>query len=423
MTTITNRVAALLLFAVASFFSFAQAGAQQPDSVVTQLLNQGYALRRAGQTDSAAHIFARALALDSSNVRVARELGFAQLAAGDTLGARNTFRHIVRLAPGVRDDQAQLGYLDLALGAVPDAIVAFEGATRAAPNDAPLHLQLAYTYESAGNHVAAMHAFQDAARVGDTAVRRRARASLSVLAGEGYAQPGTVINDWYGAAQYGTHFRDFIVSAQDHAALSLDAATRTQAYVVGRVIRDSRTRGGEQPVIYSDNYANVGLGLRSRPLPLNLTIYGEAGPTATLTRGGASTVDWRAGLTFGSAWKSSHSHWFGESYADVSYYSRYDEPIGYAQFRQLRPISNATSWLDVAFHEGLVADGRGIGYNNLADGAAGVRVHGGPNAIGALYLEYVQSVYTTGQLVAGRRTFGEVRATFVASGTAVFLRR
>ncbi len=419
MTIITNR-AALLLF-TAGFLAFGHAGAQQPDSAVTRLLNQGYALRRAGQTDSAAHIFARALALDSSNVRVARELGFAQLAAGDTLAARNTFRHVVRLAPGVRDDQAQLGYLDLALGDRTDAIVAFEAAIRAAPNDGPLHLQLAYTYEGVGNHVAAMHAFLNAEAVGDVAVRRQARASLSVLAGAGYAQPGTAITDWYGAAQYGTHFRDFIVSAQAHAALSLDAATRTQVYAVGRVIRDSRTRGGEQPVIYSDNYANAGLGLRSQPLPLNLTIYAEAGPTATLTKGGASSFDWRAGLTFGSAWKSARSGWFGESYADVSYYSRYDEAIGYAQFRQLRPISSASSWLDASLREGLVADGRGIGYNNLAEAAAGVRVHGGPNASGKVYLEYVQSAYTRNR-VGGNRTFGEVRATFVASGSAVFLR-
>ncbi len=420
MTITTTRAAALLLTAVV--LSFSRAGAQQPDSVVTRLLNQGYALRRAGQPDSAARIFALALARDSSNVRVARELGFAQIAAGDTLAARNTFRHIVRLAPTVRDDQAQLGYLDLTLGDRADAIVAFEGALRAAPNDGPLHLQLAYAYESDGSHVAAMRAFQEAARVGDASVQRQARASLSVLAGEGYAQPGTVITDWYGAAIYGTHFHDFIVSAQAHAALSLDAATRTQAYVVGRVIRDSRTRGGEQPVIYSDNYANAGLGVRSRPLPINLTIYGEAGPTTTLTHGGASSFDWRAGLTFGSAWNSARSHWFGDSYADVSYYSRYDQPIGYAQFRQLRPLARAASWLDASIREGLVADGRGIAYNNLAEGAAGLRVHGGPTAIAALYLEYVQSVYTRDR-VHGDRTFGEVRATFVASGSAVFLRR
>jgi hypothetical protein len=231
-----------------------------------------------------------------------------------------------------------------------------------------------------------------------------------------------VIADWYGSTQYGTHFNDFIGSAQGHVALSLDAATRTQVYVVGRVIRDSRTRGGVEPVIFSDNYASAGAGIRSRPLPIDLTLYAEGGATTSLTNGGRSGFDGRAGLTYGSAWKSGHSRWFGEEYADASYYSRYADAIAYAQFRQLRPMFGKTSWVDASLREGLTADSRGISYNNLAEGALGVRVHGGPHAIGALYLEYVQGVYTR-DVVDNRRTFGELRATFVASGVGTFLKR
>ncbi len=234
--------------------------------------------------------------------------------------------------------------------------------------------------------------------------------------------PGTVLADWYASAQYGTRFNDFILSPQAHVAVSLDAPTRTQAYVVGRIVRDTRTRGGVQPVIFSDNYAGAAAGIRSRPFPLNLTLYAEGGATTTLTRGGESGPDWRAGLTYGSAWKSAHSRWSGESYADASYYSRYEDAIGYAQLRQLRPFSGVASWLDASIREGLAADQKGVSYNNLAEGAIGMRIHGGPDAAGALYLEYVQGLYTRGR-AENRRTFGELRATFVASGSATFLRR
>lgn len=418
IATMMRPVAALALIAVA----LCPAAAQQPDSAVTQLLNRGYAFRRAGQNDSAAKVFSLALDRDSSNVRVARELAFAQIAAGDTLGARTTFRHIVRIALGTRDDQAQLGYLDLTLHDLPGAIQAFEGATHAAPSDGPLHLQLAYAYESVGNHVAALHAFEDAARVGDATVVRQARASMVVLAGSWYASPGTVIADWYASAQYGTRFNDLIISPQAHVALALDAPSRTQAYIVGRAVRDSRTRGGVQPVIFSDNYAGVAAGIRSRPFTPNITLYAEGGPTTTLTGGGKSGLDWRAGMNFGSEWRSTHTRWYNQSYVDASYYGRYDDAIAYAQLRQLRPLSGAASWLDASIREGLTADGRGVSYNNLAEGAVGLRVHGGPDAVGALYLEYVQGLYTRNR-VENRRTFGELRATFVASGSATRLRR
>lgn len=409
-----------LCLTAASAFPVSAAFAQQSDTLVTRLLNQGYALRRAGKPDSAATMFGRALSRDSTNLRIARELGFALLAAGDTTQARNTFRHVARLAPASRDDQAQLGYLDLALGDVTAAIPAFDAALRAAPNDATLRLQLAYTYEQVGNHVAARREFDAAAQSTDTTVQRQARASLRVLAARWYVRAGTPLVDWYGASSYGTRFGNGIGSADAHAAIGLDPGTRSQVYVAAHVIRDTRTRGGVQPVIFSDNYAAGAAGLRARPFPIDLTIYAEAGAASSLTTGGRSGAEGRGGLNYGSAWEGSHD-WHVETYADASYYSRYSDVIGYLQWRQTHALLGSR-WLDGYVREALTADSRGVNYNNLLEGGFGVRAHGGARSAAALYVELVNGTYFRHD-VNGERRYFELRATLAASGFAAFLRR
>lgn len=377
----------LRTFAVAAvLYAAASVGAQQSDPVIAQILNDAYALRRAGRADSAARLFAVALSRDSSNARVARELGYSLLAADR----------------------------------VPDAIAAFQTAARSEPKDATLQLQLGYAYEQVGDHHAALRSFTAAAGAADTLVRKPADASIHVLAGRWYASRGTTIVDWYEGSSVGTRFHNFVGSGDLHAALLVEPTTRGELYLVGHVIRDTRTRGGEQPVIFSDNYFGVGVGARARPFPVDLTLYAEAGPTTSLTTGGRSGVDARAGATFGTTWTRTGSPYSAETYADASYYSRYRDAIGYAQLRQSRSIPNVR-WLDVFLREAGTADANGVAYNNLVEGGAGIRVRGSGRVYAYLALEGVGGAYTRGA-VAGRSTFTELRATLAASGYSVFTR-
>lgn len=397
--------------------------AQQTDSV-TRLLNRGYDLRRAGHADSAATMFARALALDSNNARIARELGFALMAAGDTARARDAFTRVAQLAPTSRDDNAQLGYLDLALHDDAAAARAFEAALRAAPDDATLRLQLAYTYEALGRHDDARQAFERAQDASDTTIIAKSHASLNVLAGDWYASPGTPLADWYAAAQYGTRFDNLIANADAHAAVVVIPRMRLEAYVVGHAVHDTRSSGGVQPVIFSDNYAFGGAGVRARPFPMNLTLYAEGGASAALMSGVRAGAEGRYGANYGAAWRplGSTSSWSGDLYADASYYSRYSDMIGYGQARLFRSVPGAPSWLDAYVRDGIALDGRGLGYNNLDEIAAGVRVHGGARAAAALYAEVVEGFYLRGNVDGGSR-YTELRLTVATSGFAAFIRR
>jgi hypothetical protein len=161
---------------------------------------------------------------------------------------------------------------------------------------------------------------------------------------------------------------------------------RPSVYASLRATRDSRSTGGQQPVLFNDNTAIPALGVRVQPGGGPFVLYAEAGAAYDLVARPERT--WQRDLRAGANVTWQHERLLtasprgvrlvSEINGDATWYERFDRNvIAYGQLREsLRWRPTGGAFAVDAFARGWAAtDSRGDFFNRVAEGGGGVAVH------------------------------------------------
>lgn len=343
----------------------------------------GYAAKTRGDTAAARLSFEQALAVDTSQALPRIELGYLALAGGDRPRAADFLRQGVDRDPSRPEVHRQLGYVLISLKRTREAITAFEGIAKTTSGLTPVdHLALGYLYDDVGREKSALAAFKAASLAEDTVVSIPARRALRVKQG-----PGTsYFSEGYIAPFYQTRFKNTIATGFTRLGIESGSSWGQALYTSLRVTRDSKSSGGLQSRVLSDNAAILAGGVRVRPARGPIWLYAEAGGARSLLSGAENS--WTRDIRAGAYVILAHELQLGDGSnvrlltdlsGDVSWYERFDKNvIGYMQLREgFRVGSLATKAVDF-FARGWVGyDSRADFFNRAAEIGGGVALRPG----------------------------------------------
>lgn len=216
--------------------------------------------------------------------------------------------------------------------------------------------------------------------------------TIAVLAigpaqGVGQTLPRSYV-DVYAGPLYSARFSDAIAFAQAQLHRRLGRTSPVTAFLGAALTKDSRSRGGNLPAVFADNFATIGIGLGAQPGPGYVVFRAEANVAVNLVRTAdhprRSEPDYRVlGATF-RRWERAGHRRFAELYGSAGYYSRYrDNGIAYVQVRGGWRLSATRPFYAYA-RLNLVKDTNRDFFNNLAEGGPGLEWRpGGPLNVSA----------------------------------------
>jgi tetratricopeptide (TPR) repeat protein len=312
---------------------------------------------------------------------------FYELKSKDPKAAKEKLEDIVAAYPNSSLAQAEMGYLLTSEGKNEEALEHFRAAEKNAPQDPQMSMQLGYVLDSTNRKKEAYKEFEKASLSKDEQVREEACLATINLAPVIHKKlPDPYFADVYFSPSYNTRFDDGIFSLNLRGGVNVGPRKEWDVYAGFRGVRDTESRGGNAPQIFSDNVGVFALGARYIPLKnIPLSLYAEAGMAYDLldrnrdrwrddVRAGALMYTaWGAAPHCPMGWQFPFRH-VGNFYADVSVYSRYDwNWIGYARVREgLRVVEKGRSSLDAYLHVGGVVDSDDEFFNNLVEVGPGL---------------------------------------------------
>ncbi len=265
------------------------------------------------------------------------------------------------------------------------ALASFQLAHRLSPSDT-LQLQIAYLLNGLGRVDDAVEAFQALTRSPISAFRERAATALYVIDDLRRAQRAPTWLRVSSAALSDSRFRTEILWATVQGGYRLTEDQSVNAVASMVTSADTRSTGGQLPVLYSDNVWLLLTGLRWTPSD-NSAIDVEGGQAYDLRVQGTRSRwrgDFRAVASYGTGiyplpTRTDRARLAGDLFADAGvsagYYSRYENVIGFFQGRAgMRAAEWGPSALDLYLRSDVVADTRHVYSNNLVEGGIGVRV-------------------------------------------------
>ena len=298
------------------------------------------------------------------------------------------FQEIVRREPANPAALRQLGSIYLNLERKTEALEVFESSERLFPSDTT-RLQLAYLHNTLGNNRRALALFGLLVRSKDPEIATTARRAIDILTPLYCSERG----DWWtravGSAYYDHRLEDVIASLSFQVGRELIADRLLSGYGGITVNKDSRSTGGLQPVIYSDNYALTAVGIRVQPGRW-WTLDIQPGITFDLLdRPGRDRTDFdfrvltslgggiSAPVLVSPTLRAPFSP-FLDAFLSAGYYSRYENMIGYSQARAgLRALAYRHSALDLYLRGDFTFDALSRNrefYNNTFEGSFGARL-------------------------------------------------
>lgn len=322
--------------------------------------------------------FQRVLTVKESDVITRMELAYAYIKAGELERAIKQFQIVKQLDPANMRACLELGYLYNKIGEVSKARAEFEFVVLR------------------GNELEAKQANEAMRHLPTT---QSSPPKERLFWGSVYSN-GTNYSRWSNAVVY----------FQLKEGIQPYFLRPLQLYVAMNVVKDTESRSGRYPQIFSDNIAEVGLGVRVKPFKINLYLYieGYAGVWLIEQPGKErSFLETKAGFNYYQGWGSLFPikekdkdfilpfEYFGEFYTDVSYYSRFDDNIiGYIQTRQgLKLLQYKDKTLDAYVRMNLVADTNREFFNNIGEIGGGVRFRPSSRVNMDLHLEYIKGYY------------------------------
>ncbi|CAA9353635.1 MAG: hypothetical protein AVDCRST_MAG11-3681, partial [uncultured Gemmatimonadaceae bacterium] len=251
----------------------------------------------------------------------------------------------------------------------------------------------------------------------------RAEHGLASLAQGGDLGRGALFTELYAAPVYQTRFSNLVAPVVVRSGVAALERPRAAAYASVRLTRDTRSVGGVQPQIFSDNAVIPALGVRVQPVRRGPTLYSELGASRPLlaTPDARTRADYRGGGYYSAQWGAGAApgrapRLVGDVYADASYYSRFDNAIAYVQLREaVRLREWGGGWAELYGRAGAVGDTRREFYNNVGEVGAGLRVLPWRAAGASLSAEYVRGAYWVRSTAPAAAPYGELRAMVVVS--------
>lgn len=323
------------------------------------------------------------------NLTIQLEYGYAVLKLKDNAAARRAFRRAVKIAPRRVDLWKQLGYIDIDLGDTDAAIDAFQHALALQPDNQQLLLQLAYLQDQKGREPAAAVLFHKVMYGSD---KKKAKTGCEAYSNTRGLPDKLLPKPWFGEFYTTPEYIDRDNLGVGTATLRIGQHYGNERYIdiygLGRINADTRSGHGTTGTqLFLDNYAELGGGIRIKPLAdLPLAIYAEAGAAYDIVD--QSRPRWRKDLRVFAAY---YNEWnmgldcgnkvkfFGgirpvaDAYADIGYYSRYDNMLTSARVRPgIRLFESDTSAIDLYAIAAINWDSNGVGSNRYGELGVGV---------------------------------------------------
>jgi cytochrome c-type biogenesis protein CcmH/NrfG len=416
--------------------------------LVPRYLDQGLELRRQGHVEEGIRYFRLAITADSTYARAWFELGYALNELGRREEALAAFHGGLRQEPKNTLAWRQLGYWYSESDSHKASLAAFDAAGALGAIEPRDLLTIADVRRRAGDRKGALETLAQAQQSPDTSVARRARASINTMTASiapnaaTSAGPGEIIAsasgwirpifmDFYAAPLYQTRFNNAIAQLVMRVGVVTEERTSFSPYLSLKVTRDTRSRGGAQPVIFSDNIAVPAIGARVQPLkPWGINsvyLYGEAGAAIELVDAGqAQRVrgDLRAGGFYLGQWRTGKALptnrtpmlLISDVYSDVSYYSRVSNTVGSIQLREsLRMYENGGRGVDLYGRAWTVADAQRVYYNNAIELAGGIALYPETQRRVVILIERLHGRYLIAPEPGRPSSYDDARVTIVLS--------
>jgi len=306
----------------------------------------------------------------------------------------------------------ELAYTYIKAGELEEAIEQFQIVKRLEPANMRAHLELGYLYNKVGEVSKARAEFEYVALKGNEQEIKQANEALRSLPTTQSPPPKEKLF-WGRIYSNGTNYSRWdnaIVYFQLKEGIQPSFLGPFQFYVAVNVVKDTDSKGGRYPQIFSDNIAEAGLGVRVKPFKIDLYLYleGYAGVRLIELPGkDRNFLETKAGFNYYQGWGSMFPirereedlifplEYFGELYTDVSYYSRYDDNIiGYIQTRQgLKFLQYKDKILDTYLRVNFVADTNKEFFNNIGEVGGGVRFRPSSKVNMDFHIEYIKGYY------------------------------
>ncbi len=321
---------------------------------------------------------------DQEKVRELMTQAYAMLPTNNT-GAILLLEEAAGIDPSNVIIHRQLGSSYIMASRLDDALRQFSVANTLAPSDTT-QLQLAYLLNTLGRNKEALDMFAALTRSSDPDIGEKARNGQTVLR----LAPCPTSNRLWAqlslSPYYDSRFENSILTGAFRAGIFPGNQRIVSLYGIAAVIKDTRSSSGAVPVIFSDNYALVGGGVRVQPFKgFNADIQGGVAVDLVDRPGmSASQGDFRAIASYGVGMypelaTPNFLHFTFKPFVDLhmsgGYYSRYVNTISYAQ---LRGGFRAVEWQNTAFdlylRADFASDTKREYYNNIAEASIGVRL-------------------------------------------------
>ena len=457
--------------------AMAQPASAQTETAGQQMADQAYHSLEMKQYPLAIDAFVKALSDNPSNSSWRKDLAYAYVSAGSPAEAMKEFKRVYRDDPNELDVALELGFLSqqmhednemeayfrdasrssdemtaqvakkaladlatarlqqskqkaydlLAANRRAEATELFEKIHREDPNDAATALQLGYLYDAAGNVAKAREIFRSQRGSSNVQVAARAEEAYDEIGKRSALVFATV----YAAPFYQSRFSNVINPV--NAKIGLRPLRFVEPYFGWRFSRDTRSKTGTLPEIYSDNAAIFSGGLES-PLPGGTTLYAEAGTAVSIVDNpthGRTKPDYRAGLNWFHGWGKSMTlaaqtspsafSFTASGYSDASYYSRFNRNvIGEVQFRAgLNLPTGRALPMQLLAAVNAIKDNNHNFYNNVVEAGPALRIAPSRH-LTTVYLEaqYLRGAYTLHDPANPYGShYGDLRISMVWSNT------
>jgi tetratricopeptide (TPR) repeat protein len=312
---------------------------------------------------------------------------FYRLKSANPAKAKTKLETFLKSNPQHVAANIEMGYLLMGEKKYDEAIAYFKNAKGNSPDSSQLALQLGYIYDTIGDKQSAYQEFEAAMASSEGDIQEKAcLATIYLAPARRKKLPDPYFFDVYFSPSYSSRFDNGLFSLNSRYGVNVGGRKEWDFYVGFRGTRDTASKGGNLPEIFSDNAGIFSLGVKYIPFyRVPVSLYGEAGRGYDLLRRGRPRWrdDFRAGLLAYDTWGASPrccSQWLfpfrhvGDAYGDVGVYSRYRRNwIAYGRVREgLRLVEKGRSALDGYIHLYGVTDSNDDFYNNLFEVGPGL---------------------------------------------------
>ncbi len=184
------------------------------------------------------------------------------------------------------------------------------------------------------------------------------------------------------------NFTDVVYQIKAKVGRYLDSDKKTSAYLFAHVDGDTNSKAGDIPIIYSENYAGLGVGLDYRPIK-EARVFIESSIEHTFVNSGGKDAqhDYRVGVEYYNQWGPGMNlscsydptlpfDWFSDLYLAAVHYSRYHDNVIFQSAARLgvRLLHYKMSTLSAYGRLGITADTNSDFFNNVIDIGPGLEL-------------------------------------------------